>query len=147
MIENLDLKYRKVLARVQNFSYIDERVKTFSLLFELEDWGHQAITGHQNVPLCQAITGYQLTEWHSLMQRMVPSASGLDMVEQLKEVFGVSDLIEAKGRLVYCLYKKPQTIGSLIGGVSRLSMDFKTDDRNYFTVDDWRNDWFPEDEQ
>ena len=135
MIENLDLKYRKVLACVDNFNYIDERIKTFSLLFKLEDWGHQALAG------------YQLTEWNRLMHRMIPSASGLDMIEQLKEVFGVNDLLEAKGRLVYCLYKKPDVVGSLIGGISRLSMDYKTDERNYFTVDDWRNDWFKDGDQ
>lgn len=131
-LEQLKDHYDLVLARVCDFQFIEERVKSFSLLFKLEDFGNQAIAG------------YQLNEWSENLKRMIPSAPGLDMIEQLKEVFAVDDLTEAKNQIVYCVYRKRHTIGCLIAGVSRLSMDYITDQRNYFLVDDWRSEWLLE---
>lgn len=125
-------RYEMVLARVEGFQEIDERIKTFALHMKLEDGANQALAG------------YELTEWNRLFQRVVPSASGLDMLEQLKEVFGVKHLADAKGQLVYVLYRKPKSMASLIAGISRLAMDYKAEERNCFLVDDWWADWFPE---
>ncbi len=77
--------------------------KVESASLEIKDRGILNFWVHVNYEdgLCQGVGGLSLDTWNEDLKRRVGTAYGCEMIRQLLLFFGVNNLNEAKGQIVY----------------------------------------------
>jgi len=84
--------------------------------------------------LHQSFGGYSLDGYNEELKRRVGSASGMDWILRLLQIFGVSRLEEIKGKMCYALYEDDS---QLIKGIKTLDIDGGKE----FLISDWQKQW------
>lgn len=120
-------EWAKELARVESVS------------LEIED--HGILTCYVNLNkesgLHQSFGGYSLDTYDEDLKKRIGTASGMDWVLRILNIFGVSKLEDIEGKMCYAVMNGQPTIQGL--------ETLKIDGGKTFMISDWRKQWgFPE---
>lgn len=84
--------------------------------------------------LHQSFGGYSLDGYNEEQKRRVGSASGMDWVLRLLQIFEVDRLEKIQGKMCYALYDEDS---QLIKGIQTLDID----GGHTFLISDWKEQW------
>lgn len=103
---------------------------------EIEDHGILTcwLSLHKEEGFHQSFGGCSLDGYDENLKRRIGSASGMDWVLRLLQIFSVSRLEEIKGKMCYALYENDS---ELIKGIKTLDID----GGHEFLISDWRKQW------
>ena len=103
---------------------------------EIEDHGILTcwLNLHKEEGLHQSFGGYSLDGYDESLKRRIGTASGMDWILRLMQVFGVTKLEHIKGKMCYALYEKSS---QLIKGIQTLEID----SGKSFIISEWVEQW------
>jgi len=128
MVNELNSTLTKQLARVED------------CYMEIEDHGILTcwLSLAKEEGLHQSFGGYSLDGYDKEVERRVGTASGMDWILRLLQIFGVDRLEKIKGKMCYALYENDS---QLIKGIKTLDIDGGKE----FLISDWQKQWdFPD---
>ena len=123
-----------------------ELAKIESVSLEIEDHGILTcnVLLHKESGSHQSFGGYSLDGYDEIQKRRIGTASGLDWILRLLQIFNVNKLEKLKGKMCYALYDTPyQRYSSRIIGLEALNID----GGESFLISDWQKQWFPNGDQ